>query len=197
MMPLKELLSTKTDDQLKYYIFNVEKHTVESVRIALAELKSRNVELPDDIEEQIEKNIELKKSNYDTVKGWSKNVVEDIDAPEYYSQSAIYAFSIFFSVLFDSVMMAINLKNAQKEWGWPILFGLLFTGGFIYLSQFRSGSSTGFSLVINAVGVIIMYQLFWNKHIGKETKYRAKPIWIPLLVGIALMVSLIYLVIQA
>lgn len=47
MATLKEILSAKTDDQLKYYLDNVDKHTAEGVRAALAELKARNVELPE------------------------------------------------------------------------------------------------------------------------------------------------------
>jgi hypothetical protein len=197
MATLKEILSAKTDYQLKYYLEHVDKHTSEGVRTALAELKSRNVELPEDIDEQIEEKIRLKESaQYDSLKGWNKNIIKDIDAPEYYSQTAIYAFSILFSVLFGSVMMAINLKNAGKRWGTPILFGLLFTFGQINLAQFITHPSMGVSLIINAVGVTIMYQLFWNKGIGKDTKYRAKPIWVPLIIGIILMVPLIYFAIQ-
>ncbi len=198
MATLKEILSDKTDDQLKYYIDHVDKHSVEAVKTALAELKNRNVTLPEDIDEQVEEKIRLKENrNYDSIKGWEKNIVEDADAPEYYSQKAIYIFSILFSVLFGSVMMAINLKNARKKWGWPILFGLLFTFGQMNLAQFIPHPSLGISLIINAVGVTIMYQLFWNKSIGKDTKYRAKPIWIPLIIGIVVIIPLIYFAISS
>lgn len=197
MATLKEILSSKTDDQLKYYLDHVDKHTSEGVRTALAELKCRNVDLPEGIDEQIKEKISQKESfNYDNLKGWNKNVIKDIDAPEYYSQTAIYAFSIIFSVLFGAVMMAINLKNAGKRWGTPILFGLLFTFGQVNLAQFIPNPSIGVSLIINAVGVTIMYQIFWNKGIGKDTKYRAKPIWIPLIIGIIITVPLIYFVFQ-
>ncbi|UKT66114.1 hypothetical protein [Pedobacter mucosus] len=194
MATLKEILSTKTDGQLKYYLDHVDKHTSEGIRAALEELKSRNVELPHDIDEQVEDKIRLKESTKDdNLKGWKKNIVEDPDAPEYYSQTAIYVFSILFSVFFGSVMMAINLKNAGKQWGWLILFGFLFTAGLIYSSEVIAHASTGISLIINAVGVTIMYQLFWNENIGKNTNYRAKPIWIPLIIGLILTVPFIYL----
>jgi len=198
MATLKEILSTKTDDQLKYYLNHVDKHTVEGVMTALAELKSRSVELPEDIDEQIENRIKQKgNSNYNTVSGWKQNIVSDIDAPEYYSQTAIYVFSILFSVFFGSVMMAINLKNSQKEWGWPILFGFLFTAIFIFIGQFIPNPSTGLSLIVNAVGVAILYQIFWNKHISKNTQFRAKPIWIPLIIGILLTIPVVYFVMKS
>ena len=198
MATLKEILSAKTDAQLKYYLDHVDKHTSEGVRAALAELKSRNVELPEGIDEVIEEKISLKQSaSYDSLNGWKKNVVKDIDAPEYYSQRAIYTFSILFSVLFGSVMLAINLKNNQKDWGWPILFGFLYSVGCIYLGQFFPNNfSTILSLIINGIGVSTMYYLFWNKHIGKDTQYRAKPVWIPLIIALVIFIPLIYLIIQ-
>jgi len=198
MATLKEILSSKTDDQLKYYLNHVDKHTDEGVRAALFELKSRSVELPEDIDEQIENRIKQNGNlKYDTVSSWKKNVVSDIDAPEYYSQTAIYVFSILFSVFFGSFMIAINLKNSQKECGWPILFGFLFTAIFIFIGQFIPNSSTGISLIINAIGGTIMHELFWNKHIGKDTKYRAKPIWIPFIIAIAVTIPLIYFIIKS
>jgi hypothetical protein len=78
----------------------------------------------------------------------------------------------------------------------PILFGFSFTVGYVFLGEFIPHSSTSLSLIFNAAGVTIMYQLFWNRHIGKNTKYRAKPIWIPLIIGIILMVPLIYFAVQ-
>jgi len=196
MATLKEILLTKTDAQLKYYLEHVDKHTPDGVRAALAELKNRNVELPENIEEQTEEKIKLKEStHYDSLKGWKK-ITKDIDAPEYYSQTAIYMFSILFSVLFGAVMMAVNLKIAGKRWGTPILFGLAFTVGFIFLGQVFPNPSTGLSLIVNAVGVAILYQIFWNKHIGKNTQYRAKPIWIPLIIGILLIIPVLYFVIK-
>lgn len=197
MATLKEILSTKTDDQLRYYLDHVDKHTSEGVRTALAELKNRNAELPEGIDEQIEEKIRLKENTkYDSLQGWKRNLVQDIDAPEYYSQTAIYVFSILFSVLFGAVMMAINLKNAGKRWGMPILFGLIFTLGFIYLSEFIPNRSSGITLIANGLGVVIMYQLFWNKNIGKDTKYRAKPIWIPLIIAIILVIPMVYFAVQ-
>ena len=193
MATLKEILSTKTDSQLKYYLEHVDKHTSEGVRTALIELKKRNIQLPEDIDQQIEEKIRLiENAKYNSTIGRRRNIVVDADAPEYYSQIAIYGFSILFSLLFGAVLMAINLKNSQKQWAWSIVFGLGFTGAFILLGQFLPSSSTGLSLIVNAIGVTIMHQIFWNKHIGKDTKYRAKPIWIPLVIGIILMIPFIY-----
>jgi hypothetical protein len=50
MATLKNLLSTKTDQQLLYYIHYPEKHTEEGVAAALEELRSRGLVLPENID---------------------------------------------------------------------------------------------------------------------------------------------------
>lgn len=50
MATLKNLLSTKTDQQLLYYIHHPEKHTEEGVAAALEELRARAVAVPENID---------------------------------------------------------------------------------------------------------------------------------------------------
>ncbi|ETZ21814.1 hypothetical protein [Pedobacter sp. V48] len=62
MPTLKQKLSQKSDTQLMYYINNPNKHTEEAVGLALAELRSRSVELPENISEVIiEKKVAFEK----------------------------------------------------------------------------------------------------------------------------------------
>lgn len=62
MPSLKQILSQKTDQQLMYYIYNPGKHTEEAVDLALEELKSRSVELPENINQVItEKKVAFEK----------------------------------------------------------------------------------------------------------------------------------------
>ncbi|ATP56044.1 hypothetical protein CPT03_06015 [Pedobacter ginsengisoli] len=53
MPTLKKILSQKTDQQLMYYVNNPNKHTDEAVDLALVELRSRGVELPENINQVI------------------------------------------------------------------------------------------------------------------------------------------------
>ena len=55
MSALQQLLSRKTDQELLFYVNNPNKHTLEAVRLAIAELQRRDVNLPHDIVEKTEK----------------------------------------------------------------------------------------------------------------------------------------------
>jgi len=55
MSALQQLLSRKTDQELLFYINNPDKHTKEAVRLALAELQLRNVDLSKNL---VEKTVE-------------------------------------------------------------------------------------------------------------------------------------------
>ncbi len=197
MSTLKQILSKKRDNELLFYINNPDKHTEEAIRLALDELQHRNVELPEDISERIEIQLKEKvtKAKESPKNEWTKNVVTDGWAPEYYSQRAIYIFSILFSVLFGAVMLAINCKNAGKK-AWPVvLFGI----GYLILTIMVLGNfpqRLSYTYIANGLGVIVMYELFWKPYIGADAKYRAKPIWIPLIVAMVLFIPWLILVIS-
>ena len=197
MSALKKILSAKTDHELMYYVQNVGKHTEEAVRLALAELQKRNVTLPEglvpDVENQLVAN-KIKKEK-EELPAWKQNVVVDLDAPMYYSKTAIYTFSILFSVFFGSFMLAANCKDAGKP-GWPVvLFGLLYSLFTLSISEYIN-LGLAYTYIMAAFGVLVMYEFFWGRYIGNDTKYRTKPIWKPLIIAavifIPLMVSLYY-----
>ena len=197
-MTLKQILANKTDQQLMYYIEHVDKHTEEAVWMALKELQIRAVELPEDITEKLQKDIAATKKIKirENTSPWKRTVVEDLDAPEYYSKTAIYTFSVLFSVLFGAFLLAGNCKDAGKP-GWPaILFGFLYTILTVAtLNHFNS--NTSFTFLANTLGVIIMYELFWSKYIGNETKYRPKSVLKPSIIAACIFIPyfalLIYL----
>ncbi|MGY0037529.1 hypothetical protein [Pedobacter sp. NJ-S-72] len=79
MSALQQVLSKKTDKELLFYINNIDKHTDEAVRLALAELQKRNVELSENIEQDIKGKI-----NERVIQGLEGNkVVWTNDAEEY------------------------------------------------------------------------------------------------------------------
>ena len=94
-------------------------------------------------------------------------------------------FSAFFCVIFGAVLLAINFRSTESKkgvWG-VIVFGLIYTGlQFRVLSMI--GRNTVLTLVCGMLGGMLMNQFFWKKYIGKDTKYRTKPIWKPLIIGI-------------
>jgi hypothetical protein len=72
-------------------IEHVNKHTEDAVRFAFGILQNRNVELPLGTLEWIEKELASKEEEEkgEATHQWKRNVVDDPEAPEYYSQSAI------------------------------------------------------------------------------------------------------------
>lgn len=193
MSALSRILSEKSDRELMFYINNLDKHTEEAVRLALEILKSRHVVLPEDIDETIDKHFEQNKVRSKT-DVWNKNVTTDSEALEFYSQKAIYIFSILFSVLFGSVMLAYNLRKARKPFVWAILFGLAYSAIAAYFIEKYNGSLP-MTFVANSLGAVVLYQLFWNHWIGKQTTYRAKSIWIPVIIALIIFIPLIIMTI--
>lgn len=198
MSALKQVISNKTDKELMFYINNVDKHTDEAVHLALTELQNRSVPLPEGIADDIENQLNVKKANdiKQNSNSWKNAIVTDLEAPAYYSKNAIYVFSILFSVFFGSFMLASNCKNAKKP-SWPvILFGFSYTALTIFILEYLSARSPA-TFIANGVGVLLMYELFWSRYIGTATKYRAKPIWKPLIIAAIIFIPLIILIIYA
>ena len=55
--------------------------------------------------------------------------------------------------------------------------------------------NSSFSIVLGIAGAYLMEALFWNRYIGNSTLYRKRPIWIPLIIGLAIAVPAVYLII--
>ena len=200
-MPIdfKEMMSKMSDYEVNGYIENRKNYTQEAVESAILELKNRGREFSEEETSEILKQFNKKKvenrESYASDSGWKKNVVIDKDAPEFYSEKAIYLFSVIFSIIFGSILMAINLSKTENKKGvFEVLgFGILFFALQVYLLSMIA-RSTMFTFVFSAVGALILNYYFWRKYIGAETKYKAKPIWVPLIIGIVVLVFFMYLV---
>lgn len=126
---------------------------------------------------------------------WKLNIVTDPEAPQFYSQNAIWAFSIFFTVVFGAVLLASNLNDKKAKWT-VLGFGIAYTAiSLIVLNLIPM--NTGLTIGVNIGGAIILTQLFWGKFIGKETKFRIKPIWKPLIISLLIMVPFIAAIIYS
>jgi len=121
------------------------------------------------------------------------NIVDDPNAPEFYSLNAIWGFSIFFSPLFSAVLMSMNLNkiNRSKYILPVILFGILWYVLSMIILPIES-SGAGIIYLWNAIGGLFFLYLFWPKFIGKDLKYRKRSIWIPLIIGIILIIVFVY-----
>ena len=209
-----QLMTNKSEEELQVYIDSRQKYNPQAVFAAIDELKKRGKVFTDTELETIKNDIsqqqEINKERIDVAEQWSprwyKNVVDDIVAPQYYSQRTIYGFTIVFGSLFGAILMAINLSNAQKKIGTisVLLFGIVYTGIQFWLPTLivnkgdlkLTNPNQGLTLITNIGCALIINFYFWNSFIGKETKYRAKPILIPLIIAICITIPLIYLIIE-
>jgi hypothetical protein len=104
-----------------------------------------------------------------------------------YSRSAVFGFSIFFSTIFGSILLMINLRRlGEKRKGFEIL---LLGIAYAILSSVLvdlAGANLVLSLILNVLGGYLMSTYFWAKYIGLEFSHEKQSILIPLILGIAM-----------
>jgi hypothetical protein len=95
---------------------------------------------------------------------WTKNVVTDQDAPQLYSPRAIWGFSVFFTVIFGAVLLALNLTD-RKAKSLVIGVGVLYTAAAIFILNLLPHPNTGITIGLNIGGALLLINLFWDKYI--------------------------------
>ncbi|SKB62479.1 Rossmann-fold NAD(P)-binding domain-containing protein [Daejeonella lutea] len=131
----EKLMTGKSSDGLQAYLDNYKKYTTEAVEAAVAEMQKRGRVFTEEELMKLRTNLksqEVVREEQDIALSGTKldeNIVDDQNAPEYYSERAIYIFSALFSVLFGAALLAINLRNTRQEKGiWEVAaFGILYT----------------------------------------------------------------------
>jgi hypothetical protein len=193
-----KLMTNKSDDGLQGYLDNRTKFTPEAIEAAIAEMQKRgrvftDEELADVRQDLQTKRVAIEKEEKEFFGSqWKKNVVTDENAPAYYSERAIYMFSAFFSVIFGAILLAINCRSTDEKKGvWEVIaFGVVYTGLQLWLLSMLP-RNTGLTLAFSMGGALLMNHFFWKKYIGKDTKYRTKQIWKPLIIGLVIFTPLL------
>jgi lipopolysaccharide export LptBFGC system permease protein LptF len=194
--------ATRSTEELQERVDNREKYLPETVEASVEELQIRGVEFSEEeltvIAEDMQARrslAELKPDSYGMFGDRDKNnLIEDPDAPLLFSRRAIYGFSVFFSVFFGAVMLAMNVSktSGKKNAIWVVLFGLAYTVAMILLLQ-NFKASTGLAIAPTILGAYLIEALFWNRFIGTSTLYRKRPIWVPLAIGIVIVGFFIFI----
>jgi lipopolysaccharide export LptBFGC system permease protein LptF len=197
--------ATRSNEDLQERVDNREKYLPETVEASVEELKFRGVEFSAEeltvIAEDMQARrslAEIKPDSYGMFGNRDKNnLIEDPDAPLIFSRRAIYGFSVFFSVFFGAVMLAMNVNktSGKKNAIWVVLFGLAYTVAMVLLLQ-NFKTSTGLTIIPSILGAYLIEALFWNRYIGNSTLYRKRPIWTPLVIGIVIAGGLIFLILN-
>jgi hypothetical protein len=196
----------RRDDELNERVNNREKYLPETVEASVDELKHRGVSFSDEELKVIGEDMQARRdqaNSQNSSGGLFRNAdkkmqVKDPDAPVFYSKGAIYGFSILFSVLFGSVMLAININQTPKRGRaiWVVLYGFIYTALEVIIGYgMHPGSDSSFAVIGGIIGTIPLNSWFWRSYLGNATLYRAKPVWIPLIIGLIIWIPLIYLII--
>lgn len=197
---LRAIMNGKSEKGLIDYLNNAHKYSPEAITAAVDELKRRGKSFSN--EELNEINIKIQnstdaESEEDTLfasDSWKKSVVTDPNAPLLYSKGAIISFSLLCSTIFGAVLLSFNINDTKRKWI-VIGFGIIYTIMTIIIVNMIP-SNMFWVLLLNNAGGLGLTSTFWDKYVGKEIKYRAKPIWKPLLISIIIttpfLLSLIY-----
>lgn len=130
--------------------------------------------------------------NFQKENKWKRNIVKDENAPLFFSERSINLFALLFGVFFSSIILSINLykTNKFKEIILVVVFGVLYTYLQVEFLQMLTVNIL-YTYLFNIGGAFILNNFFWERYIGENTKYREKPIWIPLIVGIIIILPFI------
>ena len=174
----------------------------DSVEAAVKELQFRKHEFSDEELRQIAQDIRTQREDAANFSGRrsafsdKKGVtVIDPDAPLLYSLRAIRIFTILCGAFFGSILIAININKIGKGINafWALLFGVVFTVvQIVILNGYTSpGSGSSGAILGGLIASYILDYVFWRNFIGYSTFYRAKPIWVPLIIAVLLFALII------
>lgn len=188
--------SKKSNHELETILEEKSNYTEEAIQAVIWELENRNLrEKSEVLYEEFPKENNFKDSSL------SKKVLENNESafeesvlPVLYSKKAIQVFTIFFATLFGAILLMQNLKemNKPKARIQVLVFAMLYA---IFTAILFSYFPKTFvlTLIFNIVGYAVLIEFFWNKNLGKEIKYRKKPIWKPLIISIAILILFVFL----
>ena len=193
----KELMSRLSEDELMDYLNNSDKYTAEAITEAVDELKRRGKNFTKEELNEIRIKIQTSKEEEEEEEEddfWNsntkeRNLVTDQNAPLLYSKGAIRGFSGVFSVIFGAVLLSSNITDRSKKLT-VIGFGIIFTAITIVIVNYTP-APLYCVLILNTAGGLGLITTFWDKYIGKKTKYRRKPVWKPLIISTIIIIALL------
>ena len=142
-MVKRKVLEKLSDSELEKYLKPESRFVPEAIQFAYEILKERGKQFSEietnRIENLINSKIESEKTNEPIYKnGWDKNLTENDNAIELYTNKLIWIFSIASGVIFGTVLQAINYRKVKNNNGliFTILFGILYTIFQINISSY-------------------------------------------------------------
>lgn len=195
---LQSIMRDKSDAELQEYLDNLSRHSSDEIEAVIVELQNRGRIFSEEelrtIRYQTEFRGQTETSSGENIGNpWAGNVVTDPNAPNYYSERAISIFTVLFGAFFGSILLASNIRKTEAKGGAVpvIFFGLAFSCLQYFLTINAPQPSTYLPILFGLLAALILRRYFWIKFIGENVKYRARPIWLPLFIGLAIIILLI------
>ncbi|KGL61831.1 conserved hypothetical membrane protein [Polaribacter sp. Hel1_85] len=186
----------KSDAELETILEEKSKYTDQALQAVIWEFENRNlihksdanyIEIPTETE-VIDSDLENKTLDK------NESPFEELVQPFLYSKKTIQGFTIFFTTIFGTVLLMKNLKemNKPKARIQVLVFGIFYT---IFSAVILDLLPKSFfiTLVFNMIGYAVLIEFFWNKHLGKNLKYKKKQIWLPLIISLAILFLMLFL----
>jgi hypothetical protein len=199
--------SIRTDDELLDRIDNRQKYMPETTEAAIAELAKRGHNFSDEELQVYKDDIQAQRNNAALVSSrigafnreYKNVIVDDPDAPLMYTRLAINLFTIFMGAFFGSIMIAINISKTENKNKaiFAVLFGVGFSVLQILIITKIPNPSTSYSIVFGFIAASCLDYFFWRNYIGYSAFYRGRPIWVPLIIAVAIAGFVIWGVIYA
>ncbi|RCH56568.1 hypothetical protein DJ568_01535 [Mucilaginibacter hurinus] len=121
---------------------------------------------------------------------------DESGAVEIYSKSAIWGFTIFFSMIFGGVLLMQNLRAAgyKKAGNVVLLFSIIYTLLSFAIGFVLAPGVRYIGVITNIIGGAVLTEYFYNKYFP-DNDYYPKPIWRAL--GVSILIVLIIALILA
>jgi len=194
-MLFQKLMAKKSDKELEDYLINIMTYNREIIEAAISEMKIRERVFTDEELSTLETKIQERENTIgkNTIKvrdSWEKGIVEDKTAISLYSRETLDWSTLIFGVIVGSIIMFLNLNKTNKKKGiiplviFAIIYIIIEVNILFFIESKVPGLLTTFQIGLNGLGALVMHTLIWNKYIGKDFKYRKKPIWVPIILGL-------------
>ncbi|MDB2384962.1 hypothetical protein N9V96_00650 [Polaribacter sp.] len=178
----------KSNSELENLLAHKDSYTSEAILASIKILEERGLPV-ENFETLKEQTITLQKKEQRKLEAsnFQEQKKEDTDLPELYSKRVILAFSILFSTIFGTVLLFMNMKKANQPNGSTLVlvFGISYTLVIAVLSNHFQLSPV-FGLLFNFLGATILNEYFWNRFIGKETKFKKRSWAKPALISVVI-----------
>jgi hypothetical protein len=120
----------------------------------------------------------------------------DPSAPLFYSQQAIFLFSLLFSPLFGAFMLCANIERTPARKGFFVAaaFGILYPVGESLLLRELGTRNLMLVTILNAIGAWMINGVLWPQFIGVSKVYQKRsPVYPVIFGGIVVLIMLVLL----